>query len=72
MAGLIPRFGIFEASRPTLEHAGDGVNYAFDITPVVAALEKVGRWDPSTIRITFVPHRPRRREQSQYPHFRSE
>ena len=57
MAGLIPRFGIFEASRPTLEHAGDGLNYAFDITAVVAGLQKLGKWDPSNIRITFVPHR---------------
>ena len=54
-AGRLPRFGIVEASRQTKEHAGDGMNYSFDITQVVNALRKSNQWDPAKLRVTFVP-----------------
>jgi tyrosinase len=57
MAGLIPRFGIVEASRATREHAGDGVGYSFDITQIVNLLEARNAWEPERLRVTFVPER---------------
>ena len=57
MAGILPRFGIVEASRSTKEHAGDGVNYSFDITHIVSLLEARSSWDPQSVRVTFVAER---------------
>jgi tyrosinase len=57
LAGLIPRFGIVEASRRTREHAGDGVGYSFDISHIVSLLETLKAWDPDRLRVTFVPER---------------
>jgi tyrosinase len=57
MAGLLPMFGIVEASRRTKSHAGDGVGYSFDITHIVSLLQERKAWNPATIRVTFVPHR---------------
>jgi tyrosinase len=57
LAGLLPMFGIVEASRTTREHAGDGVGYSFDITEIVATLESRKAWNPAAVRVTFVPDR---------------
>jgi tyrosinase len=56
MAGLIPRFGLVEASQPDKEHGGQGLNLSFDITDIVLTLEKNNSWDPNNLRITFAPH----------------
>jgi len=56
-AGLLPRFGIIEASRPTREHPGDGLGYSFDITRIVSLLQARRSWDAERVRVTFVPHR---------------
>ena len=57
-AGLLPLFGVVEASRATKEHAGDGLSHSFNITRVVSALQAAKSWNPAQLRITFVPHRP--------------
>lgn len=57
-AGLLPLFGVIEASRATKEHAGDGLSHSFDITHVVSALQAAKSWNPAQLRVTFVPHRP--------------
>jgi tyrosinase len=57
-AGLLPKFGIVEASRASKEHAGDGMNFSFDITRIVNTLRQENAWDPQKLRVTFVPHEP--------------
>ncbi|HEY7405702.1 MAG TPA: tyrosinase family protein [Candidatus Angelobacter sp.] len=57
-AGLLPKFGIVEASRESKDHPGDGMNYSFDITQIVSTLEQSKSWDPKKLRVTFVPHEP--------------
>jgi tyrosinase len=56
MAGLIPRFGLIEASRPGREHGGQGLNLSFDITGIVSALRDKGAWDSNNVHVTFAPH----------------
>jgi tyrosinase len=56
-AGLLPRFGIIEASRPTREHPGDGLGHSFDITRIVSLLQTRRAWNPERMQVTFVPHR---------------
>ncbi|HKD82860.1 MAG TPA: tyrosinase family protein [Candidatus Angelobacter sp.] len=58
VAGLLPKFGIVEASRESREHAGDGMNYSFDITQIVNTLQQNKQWNPERVRVTFVPHQP--------------
>ena len=57
-AGLLPLFGVVEASRATKEHAGDGLSHSFNITHIVSALQAAKSWNPAELRVTFVPHRP--------------
>jgi tyrosinase len=56
MAGLIARFGLAKASKPDSTHSGQGLNLSFDVTDIVAGLDKSGSWDPQNIRVTFAPH----------------
>lgn len=56
MAGLIPRFGLVEASQADEAHGGDGVNLSFDITEIVSRLQRKEAWDPNNVRVTFAPH----------------
>jgi hypothetical protein len=62
MAGLIPRFGLVEASQADEAHGGDGVNISFDITEIVSDLQKREAWDPNNVRVTFAPHDTREDE----------
>src|SRR5579864_6906713 len=55
MAGLVPTFGVKEASRASDHHPGHGVHHALDITEIVERLRQSGHWDPNRARITFVP-----------------
>jgi len=54
-AGILPMFGLAEASEGDSDHAGGGLHYTLDITPVVRRLEARDAWDPQTVRISFVP-----------------
>lgn len=54
-AGLLPMFGVAEATEATDEHPGGGLHYSLDITNVVRTLEAKNDWDPNNMRVTFVP-----------------
>lgn len=55
-AGIIPAFGIIEASRTSEGQERTGINYSFDITDIVSFLELHGLWNPERLRVTFVPY----------------
>jgi tyrosinase len=54
-AGLLPMFGLREASRVDRGHSGSGLHYSLDVTSVVRTLEGRQAWDPGDLRVTFVP-----------------
>ncbi len=54
-AGIIPSFGIIQASKPSREHPGNGVNYSFEITDIVSFLEPQGLWNPDDFHVSFIP-----------------
>jgi len=54
-AGLLPMFGLTEASRTDQTHNGSGLNYALEISDIIRTLEARSDWDPSKLRVTFVP-----------------
>lgn len=54
-AGIVPMFGVLEASHRSESHSGGGKNVIFDITSIVRALAADGSWDPNTMRVTFTP-----------------
>jgi tyrosinase len=56
-AGILPMFGVAEASRTDQNHAGSGLQYSLEVGAVVRALEARNDWDPADVRITFVPRR---------------
>lgn len=55
-AGIIPAFGIVNASQPLEGRMGEGINYSFKITDIVLFLESQGLWNPEKCLITFVPY----------------
>lgn len=58
-AGLLPMFGVPEASAPDDEHGGGGLTYVLEIGAVVRALEAEGAWrGEGDVDVTFVPHQP--------------
>jgi tyrosinase len=59
-AGILPMFGLSEASQADADHPGSGLHYTLDITPVVRRLEERQAWDPQTVRVSFVPRRAAR------------
>ncbi|WP_145963950.1 DUF7868 domain-containing protein [Chromobacterium phragmitis] len=56
-AGVLPLFGLDKASRQGTGHAGTGLHYVFDVTELMALLEREPGWDPKDLRVTFVPRR---------------
>jgi tyrosinase len=52
--GLVPTFGVPEATRGDAQHAGDGLTFSLDITEVARRLEARGEWG-TDLRVTFVP-----------------
>jgi tyrosinase len=54
-AGVLPMFGVVEASRADARHAGSGLHYTLEVTALVRRLQAAGDWDPANLRITFVP-----------------
>ena len=56
LAGVLAPFGVARASTRRDPHTGgSGLNAAFDITSIVARLQAEGAWDPSNVRVSFVP-----------------
>jgi tyrosinase len=56
-AGLLPMFGLAEASDPERDHPTSGLQYTLDITEVAQTLQARNDWDPTQMRVTFVPKR---------------
>ena len=54
-AGLLPMFGVREASQVGRNHPGSGLRYSLDVTEVVRRLEARGAWDPDDLRVSFIP-----------------
>jgi tyrosinase len=54
-AGLLPMFGLVEASRRDDPHGGSGLTYVLDITDIVNQLKQSDKWDDKKLQITFVP-----------------
>ena len=54
-AGVLPMFGVKEATEQSEQHPGGGLHYSLDVTRVVEKLAERGEWDPSNARITFIP-----------------
>ncbi|HEY8693819.1 MAG TPA: tyrosinase family protein [Chloroflexota bacterium] len=57
LVGILPMFGVAEASRSDAQHAGSGLHYALDATDVIRRLQANNAWNPTDLRITFVPRR---------------
>ena len=57
LAGILPMFGVAEASQPDRDHPGSGLQYALEISSVARRLQARNAWDPESLRITFVPRR---------------
>jgi tyrosinase len=53
-AGLVPLFGVPEATRGDANHPGDGLTFSLDITDLVRRLEARGAWT-GDLKVTFVP-----------------
>ena len=54
-AGLVPMFGLKEASRRDDPHGGSGLTYVLDITDVIDRLKQKNEWDDKNLKVTFVP-----------------
>ena len=54
-AGIIPLFGVSEATRATEKHGGGGLHYRLDVTETVDQLKAEGKWDEANVQVTFVP-----------------
>jgi tyrosinase len=57
-AGLMPLFGLAEASESTSEHGGSGLKYAFEVGAIVRRLQERNDWDPANVRVAFVAQAP--------------
>jgi hypothetical protein len=54
-AGIIPLFGVSEATRASEKHGGGGLHYRLDVTEAVDQLKAAGKWDEANVKVTFVP-----------------
>lgn len=54
-AGILPLFGVQEATEESEEHPGSGLHYRLDATKAVEQLKAEGRWDAANVKVTFVP-----------------
>ena len=50
-------FGLVESSTKRTARAGAGLHYALDITPLYAHFSTLAGWDPTHLRVMFVPAR---------------
>jgi tyrosinase len=55
LAGVLPMFGVREASGSNEGRAGSGLHYVLKVGEIVRTLQERDDWDPSNIRLTFVP-----------------
>ncbi|MEN9531295.1 MAG: hypothetical protein RIQ83_519, partial [Pseudomonadota bacterium] len=54
-AGSIGLFGLRQASKPSLEHDGSGLNFALDVSSVVDGLRQRPDWDEEKIMVRLAP-----------------
>ncbi|HYC91801.1 MAG TPA: tyrosinase family protein [Thermoanaerobaculia bacterium] len=54
-AGVLPTFGVPEATQGSETHPGGGLQFRFDVTDAVRRLQAAGNFDESTMEVTFVP-----------------
>ena len=54
-AGLLPLFGLAEATRGAQDHPGDGLHYSLEVTDIVRQLGTTPGFDQNALRLTFVP-----------------
>jgi tyrosinase len=57
LAGVLSTFGIRQASTADDEHGGSGLHASFNISELANRLQTEGKWDPKTLRVTFIPRR---------------
>jgi tyrosinase len=57
LVGVLPMFGVAEATSTEQGHPGSGLHYALDASEVIGRLEAAGEWEPANLRVTFVPRR---------------
>jgi tyrosinase len=55
--GRLPMFGLVEASRTGGAHSGSGLHYVLEVTEAIKRLAAQPGWDPSQLRVSFVPVR---------------
>jgi hypothetical protein len=55
--GILPMFGVKEASRADVTHPGSGLTYSLNAGKVIRRLQAGPGWNPADLRITFVPWR---------------
>ena len=58
-AGVLPLFGVREASGADDAHGGSGLTYALDITDLVARLKARGEWTEGELKVSFLPKKPK-------------
>jgi tyrosinase len=54
-AGIVPMFGVAEATEEDAEHPGNGLHYVLEVGDVARTLEARNAWDQDDVRVTFVP-----------------
>ena len=59
-AGLLPMFGVAEASSESDTHGGSGLTRVLDITDLVKRMKSDGTWRDGDLKVTFVPKGNRR------------
>jgi tyrosinase len=55
LAGVLAPFGSERAAGPEDPHGGTGLHFTFDISRIVTQERLAGSWNPSSVRVTFVP-----------------
>ena len=54
-AGLLPMFGVAEATAESDKHPGGGLHFRIDATAAVQRLQAQGKWNPAEMEVTFAP-----------------
>jgi hypothetical protein len=55
--GIIPTFGLEQASAATERHPGNGLHFTFNVTKTVNFLKGRNEWNPAVLRVTLIPRR---------------
>jgi tyrosinase len=58
LAGSISLFGVRKASVANEEHAGDGLTFVLEITPLIDRLHLAGAFDMSALDVRLVSLKP--------------